>query len=309
MKKELASQLYQRMFCIRSFEEAVLDLFQKGVLKGTTHVCIGQEAVAVGTCSQLQADDYVVSTHRGHGHYLAKGGDCKKLMAEVFGKESGCCGGRGGSQHIMDLDIGFLGANGITGGGIPLATGAGFSIKYRRTAQVVVAFFGDGASNQGTFHESLNIAALWNLPVIYVCENNLYAMSTPLCASTANGSIAERGKSYGIHSEKIEGNDIQSVVSTVKTAIARARKKQGPSLIEMSTYRHKGHSKSDQCHYRTREEETQWKERCPIKSLERFFVKEDILDARDIDAIQTQVKREIEESIRFAQEAKEPRFS
>ena len=298
--------LLRKMVEVRCFEEAVLDLFQKGVLRGTTHTCIGQEAIAVGVCSELEKDDYTVSTHRGHGHYLGKGGDVKRLMAEIFGKVNGCCGGRGGSQNIIDLDIGFLGANGITGGGIPCATGAGLSIKYRTTSQVVSCFFGDGASNQGTFHESLNMAALWKLPVIYICENNYYAMSTPLCSSTGEMELSRRGTAYGMSFNKIDGNDIFAVKDIVKNAVERARGGNGPSLIEMTTYRHKGHSKSDQCIYRTREEENSWMERCPIKRVENMLIEKSVLTKSDLDEIHTRIKNMIQDAIEFAMNSGKP---
>jgi TPP-dependent pyruvate/acetoin dehydrogenase alpha subunit len=306
--KEILKRLYYKMALIRQFEEIVLCLFQKGVLKGTTHVCIGQEAAAVGTCSELKAGDYVVSSHRGHGHYLAMGGDINKLMAEIFGKGTGCCGGRGGSQHIVDLGIGFLGANGITGGGIPLATGAGFSIKYRGTFQVAVCFFGDGASNQGTFHESLNMASLWKLPVVYICENNFYGMSMPLCSAVAGGQINKRAGSYDIPHCKIDGNDIIKIKRAVKKAVEHARKGKGPYFIEMETYRHKGHSKSDQCHYRSREEEAEWLKKCPLGNIMKLIRKERACSEEDIVEIDQEVKDMVNSAVQFAISSANPKL-
>jgi len=293
VKNEL-KELYYRMALIRAFEEKVLFLFEKGILKGTTHVCIGQEAIAVGSCSELNKGDYVVSSHRSHGHYLALGGDVNKLMAEIFGKSTGCCGGRGGSQHIFDLGIGFLGGNGITGGGIPLAAGAAFSAKYRKSLQAVLCFFGDGATNQGTFHESLNMASLWKLPAVFVCENNLYGMSTPVCASVSGGRIAERAAAYKMAFCRIDGNDILEIKKAVKKALADARKGRGPSFIEMRTYRHKGHSKSDRCLYRSREEEAAWLKKCPLANAGKLIAKKDLLK------IDESVKKEVEEAVEFA---------
>lgn len=299
--------IYARMLLIRMFEETILELFQKGALKGTTHPYIGEEAVAVGVTSEMKSDDYVVSTHRGHGHFLAKGGDVNKLMAEIFGKAGGICGGRGGSQNIIDLDIGFLGSNGITGGGLPIAVGAGYSIKYRRTKQIAACFFGDGAANQGTFHESLNMASLWMLPVLFVCENNYYAMSTPICASNATGNIAGRGAAYNIKSYKMDGNDVIGIKKDLKRIIQKMRKNQEPVLIEMETYRHKGHSKSDVCSYRTKEEENAWLKRCPIEIMGKYLTKNKMIAKSALDSAREKIKRQVNKAVELAMAGEIPK--
>lgn len=298
---------YRLMLTIRRFEEKILSLFDEGNLKGTTHVCIGQEAVAVGVCRLLNKTDWITSTHRGHGHCIAKGGDIKRLIAEIYGKRHGYCGGRGGSQHIFDFDIGFLGANGITGGGIPLALGAAFSSAYRREVSIVVSFIGDGAANQGTFHESLNMAAIWKLPLIVVCENNQYAMSTSSSKAIPTETIAERAKAYGIFGEKTDGNKIDTVRESVNRAIERARAGEGPSLIEAETYRLCGHSKSDRCLYRTKEEESFWKARCPIK-LEREKLLRKGISSESLELIEKQVIDMINDAADFAENDLPPDF-
>lgn len=259
--------LYRQMLVIRFFEEKVNDLFVRGVITGTAHLCVGQEATAVGACGALRKGDYVTSTHRGHGHFIARGGDPRRIMAELFGKATGYSGGRGGSQLMALHRIGFLGANGITGAGIPLATGVGLSLKLRKRRQVVLCFFGDGAANQGTFHESLNMAAVWRLPVVYLCENNLYAMSTPFKAAFAIDRICDRAGAYGMPGSAVDGNDVLAVRAAVAEACERARRGEGPTLLECRTYRFLGHSRGDPRRYRTPEEEAEWRRKDPV---ERF---------------------------------------
>jgi len=266
--------VYRGLLLIRRFEERVEDLFAKGRIHGTCHLCIGQEAVAVGVCRSLAPGDQVVSCHRGHGHLLAVGGDPARLFAELMGRESGYCHGRGGSQHISAPEIGFLGTNGITGGGIPIATGAGLSAQARKTDGVVVCFFGDGATNQGTFHESLNMASLWRLPVVYVCENNGYAMSMPVTRSVAGGDVLDRAKAYALRAERVDGMDVEAVAHVASRALAHARAGDGPCFIEAMTYRFCGHSKSDRLVYRTRQEEAQWKARDPVDVTRERLLKE-----------------------------------
>jgi len=267
----LALNAFETMHVIREFEESLADMFNSGSIMGTAHFCTGQEAVAAGACLALNQDDFVTSTHRGHGHFIAKGGSLTRIFAEIIGKEIGYSKGRGGSQHMADLSCGFLGSNGITGGGIPIAIGAGFTSKYRNDGKVTLCFFGDGASNQGTFHESLNMAAIWKLPVIFLCENNHYAMSTSFTRAIATPTIAERAPAYGIPGEKIDGNDFFAVYQTVCEAVDNARNGNGPTLIEAVTYRKSGHSKSDRCEYRSREEEAYWETKDPIVFLANWL--------------------------------------
>jgi len=303
MKELLAG--YERMLLIRHFEETVLALFKKGVLKGTTHLCAGQEAVAVGVCLLLTGDDYVTSTHRGHGHCLAKGGSPKKLMSEIFGKQDGYCRGRGGSQHIIDLSIGFLGSNGITGGGLPIALGAAFQQKYRGRDGLTVAFIGDGASNQGTFHETLNMASIWDLPLVVVCENNLYAMHTPAADTIRDGEIAVRAAAYKMEGLRVDGNDLEAVIGAFRQARSIVFEKKRPVLIEALTYRKYGHSKSDQCIYRSREEEAAWQERCPIGLLQKKLLHGGV-DGEHLKKMEGRVKRLIVEAVRFAERSPAP---
>jgi TPP-dependent pyruvate/acetoin dehydrogenase alpha subunit len=254
---------------IRAFEERVDRLFVEGRIHGTTHLCVGQEAIPVGACAAIRPADLASGSHRGHGLALAKGLSTGRLMAELLGRRDGYCQGRGGTQHVASFAHGFLGTNGITGGGIPIATGAALSAKLRKSGQVVLSFFGDGATNQGTFHESLNMASAWRLPVVYICENNLYAMSTCIRDVTAVEHLAERAAAYRMPAETLDGNDVLEVRDAVARAVERARSGGGPSLLECKTYRHLGHSKSDQREYRTRDEEECWRQLDPILRSER----------------------------------------
>ena len=233
--KEKKLSLYKKMLTVRAFEEKAGELFAKNLIPGFIHLSIGEEASSVGTCSVLNKDDYVASTHRGHGHMIAKGADPKRMFAELFGRTTGYCKGKGGSMHIADFSIGILGANGVVGGGFPIIIGAGLSIKLRKTDQVGLVFFGDGAANRGTFHEAANMAAIWKLPVIFVCENNLYASTTPADYSLAGGSIAGRASAYGIPGYNANGNDILEVREIVGKAVKRARDGKGPSIVENKT--------------------------------------------------------------------------
>jgi TPP-dependent pyruvate/acetoin dehydrogenase alpha subunit len=271
----LLLRMYEQMLTIRRFEEKAIELFEKGLIRGNVHPCIGQEAVSVGVCANLRRDDYMTSTHRGHGNCLAKGADSRLMMAELLGRKTGYCKGKGGSMHIADFDGGNLGANGIVGGGFPIATGAGISIQNRKTDQVVVCFFGDGAANQGTFHESLNLAALWKLPVLYVCENNQYALSTPLHESVGLPALSERGRAYGIPGVRVDGNDILEVYARVGEAVLHARAGKGPTLLDCLTYRFFGHFTGDKGHgitYRSKEEMEEWRARCPIARLRQHLL-------------------------------------
>lgn len=295
-----------KMYKIRFFEEKVDYLFALGLVHGTMHLSIGQEAVAVGAISTLKPDDYILSTHRGHGHCIAKGADINLMMAEFLGKETGYCRGRGGSMHIADVEKGNLGATGVVGGGIPIASGVGLSIKMRKTRQVVLCFFGDGAANQGAFHESLNLAAIWKLPVIFLCENNMYGMSMSVEKAFAIENIAKRAGSYGFPGEVVDGNDVLAVYKVVLKAIERARKGKGPSLIECKTYRWKGHSKSDQNLYRSKEEIKFWKMKCPIKRFKEKLIAEKIITNEEIKIIEENAKNIIEKAVDFAKNSPEP---
>lgn len=290
------------MLLIRHFEEKLDDLFASGVIKGTSHLYAGQEAVATGICSELTNEDLITSTHRGHGHFLAKGGCPRELMAELFGKATGPSKGRGGSQHVADYRVGFLGSNGITAGGLPIATGAALSLHMKKKPNVVVSFFGEGGANQGTFHESLNMAAIWKLPILFVCENNLYAMSTRFDEAFATPTISSRAAGYGIAGELVDGTDFFTVREATKRAIVRAQAGEGPTLLEMQTYRYYGHSKSDQREYRTRDEENQWRERDPILKL-RIRME---LPEEQFNKMEAEVAAEIAEAVDFAQDSPEP---
>lgn len=295
--------LLRCMLLIRLFEERVDALFAAGQLRGTSHLAVGQEAVAVGAAAALAPDDYISSTHRGHGHFLARGGEVTRIMAELFGKETGYSEGRGGTQHMADFSIGFLGMNGITGGMLPIATGAAFSARYRKTSQVALAFFGDGASNQGTFHETLNMAAIWKLPAIYLCENNLYAMSTPACRMVSVENIADRAAGYGIPGVIVDGNDVLAVQAAVAEAAARARRGDGPTLIEAKTYRILGHSRGDLRVYRTREEEADWLAREPIARFAAHLQQEGLLTEDGYVQLRADVQAEVEDAEQFARQS------
>lgn len=304
--KETLQSYLRTMWLIRFFEEALDELFAKGLVKGTSHFSAGQEAVAVGGCAGLQPLDAITSTHRGHGHFIAKGGDPKRIMAEIFGRKTGYVNGRGGSQHMACFEIGFLGSNGITGGGIPVATGAALAFKLQGLDRVVLCFFGDGAVNTGYFHESVNMASIWKLPVVYLCENNLYAMSTPFDYAFPVEDIASRAVAYGIPGVVVDGNDVLQVKRAVSEAAERARTGDGPTLIEAKTYRYYGHSKSDYREYRTCEEEQQWRQRDPIIRLEQYLLERGLATRTELDDIRSDAKREIDEAIAFAQASPEP---
>ncbi len=301
--------MYERMLTIRKFEEKAIALYEQGHIRGNVHPCIGQEAVSVGVCVNLRRDDYMTSTHRGHGNCLAKGADPKRMMAELLGRAAGYCKGKGGSMHIADFEGGNLGANGIVGGGFPIATGAGIGIQNRGTDQVVVCFFGDGAANQGTFHESLNLAALWKLPVLYVCENNQYALSTPLRESVGFPELSERGRGYGIPGVRVDGNDVSEVSAAATEAIRRARAGEGPTLLDCLTYRFFGHFTGDKGHgvaYRTREEMEQWRARCPIARLKDRLLADGALSEEAAGAIEARAEVAIAAAAQFGLESPWP---
>lgn len=306
-KKEKLS-LLKKMLLVRAFEEKAGELFQQNLIPGFIHLSIGEEASSVGTCSVLRPDDYVASTHRGHGHLIAKGADPKMMFAELFGKANGYCKGKGGSMHIADFSIGILGANGVVGGGFPIIIGAGLSIKMRKTDQVGVVFFGDGAANRGTFHEAANMAAILKLPVIFVCENNLYASTTAAEYSLAGGSVAGRAASYGIPGYPTNGNDVLAVRKTVGKAVTRARDGKGPVIIENKTYRYRGHFEGDPQKYRSQKEiETFRTRNDPIEIFGKRLRKEGTLSHGLYEEMKQEVTRQIEEAVKYGQEAPLPR--
>jgi len=308
LNKEKILKMYQDMLKIRYFENKITDVYSKGLMPGLAHLYIGEEAVAVGTCANLTERDFAVSTHRGHGHLIAQGVDLKKMMAEVLGKEIGYCKGKGGSMHIMDINKGILGANGIVGAGIPIATGSAYSAKIRGTDQVTISFFGEAASNQGTFHESINMAAAWKLPVVYVCENNLYGISVDIRKVTNTKDIATRALAYDIPGVVVDGNDVLEVYRVTKEAVDRARKGEGPSLIECKTYRWKGHNLGDPGRiYRLEEERKEWMKRCPIKTFQERLIKEKIYSEEKLNLIEKNIKEMIREITDFAIKSPYPR--
>lgn len=309
MDREKLLEIYRKMMTIRTFDEKVSDLFAKGMIPGFVHVYLGEEASAVGICSALRKDDYITSTHRGHGHCIAKGADVKFMMAELFGKATGYCKGKGGSMHIADMDIGIMGANGIVGGGFPIAPGLAFSAKEKNTDKVAVCFFGDGASNQGSFHESLNISAVWKLPVIYVCENNLYANTTPLIKQMNVRDVATKANAYNIPGVIVDGNNVLSVFREAEEAVKRARLGNGPTLIECKTYRWHGHYEGDPELYRTQDEVSQWKKKDPIISFRLYLLNEMDVTKEILDEIDKNVQKKIEDAVRFAKESPETDIS
>ncbi|WP_198469924.1 pyruvate dehydrogenase (acetyl-transferring) E1 component subunit alpha [Acetomicrobium sp. S15 = DSM 107314] len=300
LSREKLLWMYQKMVEIRKFDLKVDELFKKNMIWGTCHLYVGEEATAVGTCAALESGDYITSTHRGHGHCIAKGADIKRMMAELLGKETGYCKGRGGSMHIVDVSTGNLGANGIVGAGIPIATGAALASKRRKDGKVTVCFFGDGAVNVGPFHESLNMASIWKLPVVYVCENNQYAMSTSVQKATAVRDIAVRGQSYDMPGVVVDGNDVIAVFETVSEAVNRARRGEGPTLVESKTYRFFGHSKSDPRVYRSREEEQMWMAKDPIPRFANLLKEKEIATEEELKSIDELVDKEMEEALEFA---------
>jgi pyruvate dehydrogenase E1 component alpha subunit len=306
LDRELCVDMLSKMNQIRFFEETVDDLFARGLVHGTMHLSIGQEASAVGSIYALRDEDYILSTHRGHGHCIAKGADIKLMMAEFLGKQTGYCRGRGGSMHIADMEGRNLGANGVVGGGIPLAVGVGLSLKMRRRDEIVMGFFGDGAANQGSFHESLNMAAIWDLPVVYVCENNQYGMSMPVTKAFKIENISQRAASYGMRGVTVDGNDVLEVYEAATEAVKRSRDGEGPTLLECKTYRWKGHSKSDQERYRTKAEIEAWKEKDPIRRFREVLIGEGVITEKEAEKIEQEANQVIMEAVEYAQASPEP---
>lgn len=304
-KKEQLKNL-KTMYTIRRFEEECVALSSKGLLPGFLHLYIGQEAIATGVCATLRDDDFITSTHRGHGHVIAKGADVVRMMAELFGKKTGYCLGKGGSMHIADGNIGILGANGIVGGGLQIAAGAGAGLQYKGTDQVCVCFFGDGASSQGSFHESINLASTWKLPVIYVNENNQTAISTCNAKQMNVERVSDRATAYGIPGFTVDGNDLFAVHEAASKAVERARKGEGPTLLEFITYRWRGHSEGDPCHYyRTQEEVDSWIAKDPIPRYEARILESGVAQS-EIDAVKKEVNALIEAAVEFGKNAEYP---
>ena len=305
--KKKMIEMYTTMVKIRMFETKVSELFAANKIPGVVHLYIGEEAVATGVCATLRNTDYITSTHRGHGHLLAKGGDVKRMLAEVFGKKTGYCKGKGGSMHIADIDLGILGANGIVGGGPPLATGAALSAQYKGTDGVAVCFFGDGASNQGTTHEAMNLAACWKLPVVFVNENNMYGLSSCTLNTMCVPDVADRAAAFGIPGVVVDGNDVIAVHEAAIEAVKRARKGQGPTLMECKTYRHRGHTEGDPgTAYRSKEEIEEWKKKDPIPRFEKMLLKGKVLTQKKMESIKAAIAEELEAGERFAEESPFP---
>lgn len=306
MEKERALKIYQTMNEIRAFEEKAYKLFEENKLRGSVHLCTGEEAIAATVCSSLDDEDYIASTHRGHGHCIAKGAKLDLALAELMGKATGYCKGRGGSMHIADLTKGNLGANAIVGGGIPIASGAALAQKLQKKKHVSVAFFGDGASNEGTFHEALNMAAVMKLPVIFVCENNGFGISVPVKQSTSVENIADRAAGYGIPGVVVDGNDVLVVDEAFRAAKERALKGEGPTLIEAKTYRWRGHWTGDPEPYRSRKEVDEWKKKDPIARFEKYMVKEKMATAKQLEKIKAAAYAEMDAAAEFALNSPEP---
>lgn len=309
LNKEKLVGLFETMQVIREFEERIVDLYARGMVPGLAHLYLGEEAVAAGVCAALKEDDYITSTHRGHGHVIAKGAELNLMMAELFGKKDGYCKGKGGSMHIADMEAGILGANGIAGGGLPIAVGAGWSAKWRKTKQVAVCFFGDASSNNGTFHESLNLAAVHKIPVIFVCENNTYGISVSQAKHQAITDISTRAIAYNMHGVTVDGNDVEAVYQAAEKAVKRARVGEGPTLIECKTYRWRGHHEGDPNQgerYRSKEEINSWKEKCPLKRLRARLVQSDPKLEKKLKAIEKKAVKLIDDAIEFAKASEFP---
>lgn len=307
--KDQLKDFYETMFKMRRFEEETFEFYKKGMMAGLAHLYMGEEAIATGVCAALNKDDYIGSTHRGHGHLVARGADIAKMMAEILGKKTGYSNGKGGSMHIMAMDKGILGANGIVGGEIPIATGAAYSAKYRGTDQVAVSFMGDSATNEGTFHESINMAAAWDLPCVYVIENNLYGISVDIRDVTNTPDLAVRAKAYDIPGVVVDGMDVTAVYEEAVKAVERARKGEGPTIIECKTYRWQGHHVGDPAVYRKRKSETEkedWMAKCPVKTLRKEMIEAAGIDEKEITALEERVEEEIQAAVKFAADSPYP---
>ena len=306
LTKQLLLGFYQTMTTIRTFENKTVELFAAGKIPGFVHLYIGEEAVATGVCANLTASDYITSTHRGHGHLIAKGGKVDLMMAELFGKATGYCKGKGGSMHIADVGLGILGANGIVGAGQPIATGAAFACKYKKNGAVVACFFGDGAANRGTFHESLNLASIWNLPIVFVCENNMYGISYCQRDHMNICDISDRASAYGIPGVTVDGNDVVAVYETTAEAVKRAKNGDGPSLIECKTWRWRGHFEGDPGTYKDPAEQAEWIKKDPIPRLANKLLELQYATQPELDRINASVNAQINAAVEFAQRSPDP---
>ena len=309
LAKPTMLEMYDRMLTIRLFEMRVIELFREGVIRGSTHTYIGMEASAVGACTALRPDDYITSTHRGHGHCIAKGGDVRLMMAELLGKATGYCKGKGGSMHIADIDAGILGANGIVGGGMGIATGAGLSSKLRSSGQVCICFFGEGGFNQGAFHENANLASIWKLPVIFFCENNQYAMSMSVKRATSVSDLTDRAASYSMPGLGVDGMDVMAVWETTRRAVERARAGDGPSLVVSTTYRFEGHNIGDPQPYRTKNEVEEWRKRDAIERFRDQLIDDGVVTVAETEVTERTIGERIEEAVEFARISPEPDLS
>jgi TPP-dependent pyruvate/acetoin dehydrogenase alpha subunit len=305
ISREKLQEMYRAMLLTRKFEEKVAYFFSMGKVHGTTHLYAGEEATASGVCCALEAEDLITSTHRGHGHCISKGIDLNRMMAELLGKETGYCKGKGGSMHIADLSRGNLGANGVVGGGHAISVGAALTTRMKKIDRIVVCFFGDGAANEGSFHESVNLASIWKLPVLFVCENNQYGMSTPFTYHMNIGDISARAAAYGIPGKTIDGNDAVLIYEETRKAREYV-KENGPMLLVCNTYRYMGHSKSDANVYRTKEEIKAWKEKDPIRRLGEYLAANGLFTQEEIGRMDADTTREMEEAVKFAEESPYP---
>lgn len=306
LTKEKLLGFYETMLTIRAFESKAVELFADNQLPGFVHLYLGEEAVATGVCGSLTTKDYITSTHRGHGHLIAKGGKVDLMMAELFGKSTGYCKGKGGSMHIADVELGILGANGIVGAGQPIAAGAAFACKYKNTDAVTVCFFGDGASNRGTFHEAFNMAAIWKLPLVFVCENNMYGISNCQREHMRVTDVSDRAAAYGVPGVTVDGNDVIAVYEAAAEAIERARKGDGPSLIECKTWRWRGHFEGDPGAYKDPAEQEAWIKKDPIPKFEQKLVELNYATQAELAEIKAKVEAQIDAAIRFSQQSPDP---
>lgn len=306
LSEEKLLEIYRTMLTIRSFEETLANLFAAGEIPGFIHLCVGQEATAAGVGANLRQDDYVVSNHRGHGHCLAKGADVKLMAAEIFGRKTGYCCGKGGSMHVSAIELGILGANGIVGGGLPIATGAAYAAMYRGTDQVTVCFFGDGATGEGTFHEAMNMASLWKIPVIFLCENNGWAEFTPQNKHMNIANVSRRALAYDMEALTVDGSDVLEVYQAAKEAVRRARSGHGPTLLECKTGRFRGHYEGDPQHYRPKENLEETLRNDAIIKFEEKLFSMGVLDTKAAQKIKDEVKTDIEQAVQFARESDWP---
>ena len=304
--RDFLLKLYAQILLIRRFEEQVKFLFLEGTMPGTIHQCHGQEATAVGVCTALNKDDFITSTFRGHGHALAKGLTPREMLDELFGAATGCCKGKGGSMHMGNMEKGMIPGIAIVAGGIPLAAGMALAFKMRKTSQVVACFFGDGAVAEGAFHEGLNMAAIWNLPVLFACENNLYGASTRIDKVMKNIKISDRAAGYGFRGETVDGNDLLAVYEAARRAVGECRAGQGPVLLELLTYRRTGHSRRDACHYQSRDERDAWFSKDPIERFVQILLNRSDLAQIDLDRVEAQVDHEVSDAVQQARRAPQP---